>query len=166
MFISEWQVGKKTVCPKHWIQPSQFFVFNFLSLRFKFSVHPCILCCLIAFPPHPFAYFLTSGYLPPSNSRKVELFSISLKRSSYRESTVYIFVSENVPFFLVPISRRLRFQFQKIKLVKDISECSITGKTLANSQNAKKIGRPLFGLIFPLIIFTKNTMPNSTVKYL
>ena len=71
-----------------------------------------------------------------------------------------------MPFFLVPISQRLRFQFQKIKLVKDISECSITGKTLANSQNAKKIGRPLFGLIFPLIIFTKNTMPNSTVKYL
>ena len=41
-------------------QPSQFFVFTFLSLQFKFSVHPCILCCLIAFPPHPFAYFLTS----------------------------------------------------------------------------------------------------------
>ena len=44
-------------------QPSQFFVFTFLSLQFKFSVHSCILCCLIAFPPHPFAYFLTSGYL-------------------------------------------------------------------------------------------------------
>ena len=51
-------------------QPSQFFVFTFLSLQFKFSVHPCILCCLIAFPPHPFAYFLTSGYLlqTPDNS--------------------------------------------------------------------------------------------------
>ena len=153
MFISEWQVGKKTVCPKHWIQPSQFFVFNFLSLRFKFSVHPCILCCLIAFPPHPFAYFLTSGYLLPSNSRKVELFSISLKRSSYRESTVYIFVSENVPFFLVPISRRLRFQFQKIKLVKDISECSITGKTLANSQNAKKNRAAIVRVNFPANYF-------------
>ena len=42
----------------------------FLSLQFKFSVHSCILCCLIAFPSHPFAYFLTSGCLPqtPDNS--------------------------------------------------------------------------------------------------
>ena len=44
-------------------QPSQFFVFTILPLQFKFSVHLCILCCLIAFPPHPFAYFPTSGYL-------------------------------------------------------------------------------------------------------
>ena len=51
-------------------QPSQFFVFTFLSLQFKFSVHLCILCCLIAFPPHPFAHFPTSGYLlqTPDNS--------------------------------------------------------------------------------------------------
>ena len=51
-------------------QQSQFFVFTFLSLQFKFSIHPCILCCLVAFPPHPFAYFLTSGYLlqTPDNS--------------------------------------------------------------------------------------------------
>ena len=33
-------------------QPSQFFVFTFLSLQCKFSVHPCILCCLIEFPSH------------------------------------------------------------------------------------------------------------------
>ena len=33
------------------------------ALQFKFSVHSCILCCLIAFPSQPFAYFLTSGYL-------------------------------------------------------------------------------------------------------
>ena len=32
-------------------QPSKFFVFTFLSLQFKFSVHSCILSCLIAFPP-------------------------------------------------------------------------------------------------------------------
>ena len=44
-------------------QPSQFFVFTILSLQFKFSVHPCIFCCLIAFPPNPFTYFPTSGYL-------------------------------------------------------------------------------------------------------
>ena len=43
--------------------PSQFFVFPFLSLQFKLSVHLCILCCLIAFPQHPFAHFPTSGYL-------------------------------------------------------------------------------------------------------
>ena len=54
----------------------------------------CILCCLIAFPPHPFAYFLTSGYLlqTPHNSnswhRWLELFWISFYCSSYRESTV------------------------------------------------------------------------------
>ena len=40
-------------------EPSQFFVFTFWSLQFKYSVHPCVLCCL---PPHPFAYFLTSGF--------------------------------------------------------------------------------------------------------
>ena len=47
-----------------------FTIFTFLSLQFKFSVHSCILCCLIAFPSHPFAYFLTSGYLlqTPDNS--------------------------------------------------------------------------------------------------
>ena len=52
-------------------QSSQFFVFTFLSLQFKFSIHPCILCCLIAIPPHLFAYFLhTSDYLlqTPDNS--------------------------------------------------------------------------------------------------
>ena len=66
-------------------QPSKFFVFTFSSLQFKFSVHSCILCCLIAFPPHPFAYFLTSGHLRrnPDNSN----FFRSLEGSSYREST-------------------------------------------------------------------------------
>ena len=51
-------------------QPSKFFVFTFLSLQFKFSVHACILCYLIAFPSHPIAYFLASGYLleTPNNS--------------------------------------------------------------------------------------------------
>ena len=51
-------------------QLCQFFVFTFLSLQFKFSVHPCILFCLLAFPPHPFPYFLISGYLlrNPDNS--------------------------------------------------------------------------------------------------
>ena len=47
-----------------------FTIFTFLSLQFKFSVHSCILRCLIAFLSHPFAYFLTSGYLlqTPDNS--------------------------------------------------------------------------------------------------
>ena len=51
-------------------QPSQFFVFTILSLQFKFSVHPCILFSLLAFPPHTFPYFLISGYLlrNPDNS--------------------------------------------------------------------------------------------------
>ena len=51
-------------------QPCQFFVFTLLSLQFKCSVHPCILFCLLAFPPHPFPYFLISGYLlrTPDNS--------------------------------------------------------------------------------------------------
>ena len=35
----------------------------FFLLQIKFSVHPCILCCLVAFPSHLFVYFLTSGYL-------------------------------------------------------------------------------------------------------
>ena len=30
----------------------------FLSLQFKFSVHPCKICYVIAFPLHPFAYCL------------------------------------------------------------------------------------------------------------
>ena len=52
-------------------QLCEFFVVTFLSLWFKFSVHPCILCFLTEFPPHPFAYFLTSGYLlqTPKNSK-------------------------------------------------------------------------------------------------
>ena len=68
-------------------QPSKLFVFTFLLLQFKFSVHSRTLCCLIAFPSHPFAYFLTSGYLlqTPDN---LNFFSISLEGSSYRESTV------------------------------------------------------------------------------
>ena len=40
-------------------QLHQFFVFTFLSVQFKFSVHfihSCLLCCLIAFPSHPFTY--------------------------------------------------------------------------------------------------------------
>ena len=31
-----------------------------MSLQWEFSVHPCIsikFCCLIAFPPHPLAYY-------------------------------------------------------------------------------------------------------------
>ena len=53
-------------------QPCQFFAFIFLSLQFKFSVHLCILiklCCLIAFPPYPFDYFIIFSYLPwtPNN---------------------------------------------------------------------------------------------------
>ena len=44
-------------------QQCQFFVFTFLSLQLKFSVHSCILRCLIAFPPHQFAYLLISVYI-------------------------------------------------------------------------------------------------------
>ena len=68
-------------------QPCQFFVFTFLSLQFKFSVHPCILFCLLAFPPHPFPYFLISGYLlrTPDNSI---FFSISLEGSTYRQGVI------------------------------------------------------------------------------
>ena len=60
-------------------------VFTFLSLQFKYSVHHCILFCLLAFPPHPFLYFFfISGYLlrTPDNSN---FFSICLEGSSYRE---------------------------------------------------------------------------------
>ena len=74
MLIGAWKVGKKTVhwSPKHWIYfktTKPILCLYFLSLQFKYSVHP-IFCCLIAFPPHPFAYFLTSGYLlqTPDNS--------------------------------------------------------------------------------------------------
>ena len=62
---------KKRVLKSETLNLFQNFVFTFLSLQFKFRVHPCIvLCCLIAFLPHPFAYFLTSGYLlqTPDNS--------------------------------------------------------------------------------------------------
>ena len=74
MLIGAWKVGKKTVhwSPKHWIYfktTKPILCLYFLSLQFKYNVHP-IFCCLIAFPPHPFAYFLTSGYLlqTPDNS--------------------------------------------------------------------------------------------------
>ena len=35
----------------------------FFSFQLKFSVHSCILRCLIAFPPHQFAYLLISVYI-------------------------------------------------------------------------------------------------------
>ena len=31
----------------------------FMSLQFKFSVHPCDVCIILVFPPHLFAYLLT-----------------------------------------------------------------------------------------------------------
>ena len=42
----------------------------FLSLQFKFSVHPYEVCMILAFPPYHFAYLLTSGCLlrAPDNS--------------------------------------------------------------------------------------------------
>ena len=99
--ISGWHLSRKKPCTDvrniELIskQPSQVFVFTFLSLQFKFRVHSCLLCCLIAFPSHPFAYFLTSGYLlqTPDNS---ELFSTSLEGSSYtcaeqNKSTIFLF---------------------------------------------------------------------------
>ena len=69
--------------------------FNFFCLYF--FVTPVEIQCSslkikpsFAFPPHPFAYFLISGYLlrTPDNSNS---FSISLEGSSYRDSTVHIF---------------------------------------------------------------------------
>ena len=74
--ISAWQVRRKKPCTEvrdiRFIskQPSKFFVFTFLSLEFKFSVHSCIHCSLTAVASHRFAYFLTSGYLhrTPDNS--------------------------------------------------------------------------------------------------
>ena len=91
--VSSWQVGKESCTEVRNIefisrQPSKFFVFTFCSLQFKFSVHSCILCYLIVFPSHPFAYLLTSGYLlqTPHN---FNFFAISLEGSSYRESTVF-----------------------------------------------------------------------------
>jgi len=41
---------------------------------------------ILAFPPHPFAYFVIYGEFA-LNSRKLELLSISLVGSSYRELT-------------------------------------------------------------------------------
>ena len=48
----------------------------FLSLQFKFSVHPREVCMILAFLPHHFAYLLRT----PDNS--------NFFRSSYRKSTV------------------------------------------------------------------------------
>ena len=74
-------------------QPCQFFVFTFLSLSSNPVSIPVYFFCLLAFPPHPFPYFLISGYLlrTPDNSN---FFSISLEGSSYRElSALYPDVS-------------------------------------------------------------------------
>ena len=48
----------------------------FLSLQFKFSVHPREVCMILAFPPHHFAYLLRT----PDNS--------NFFRSNYWKSTV------------------------------------------------------------------------------
>ena len=74
--ISTWQFENISSVQNNeliWKQPCQFFAFIFLSLQFKFSVHLCILiklCCLIAFPPYKFDYFIIFSYLPwtPNNS--------------------------------------------------------------------------------------------------
>ena len=70
-----------------------------MSLQFKFSIHSCIhlLCCSIAFPSHPFAYFLSSGYLlqTPDNSN---FFSISQEGSSSRKSTVLLETCTTISF--------------------------------------------------------------------
>ena len=54
-------------------EPSQFFVFTFWSLQFKYSVHPCVLCCL---PP---IHLLISLLLVIS-------FKLSLTRTFFRFS--------------------------------------------------------------------------------
>ena len=60
----------------------------FLSLQFKFSVHPCILFCLLAFPPH--RHFLI--FLFPVICFEIPItrifFSISLEGSSYRQGVI------------------------------------------------------------------------------
>ena len=48
----------------------------FLSLQFKFNVHPREVCMILAFPTHRFAYLLRT----PDNS--------NFFRSSYRKTTV------------------------------------------------------------------------------
>ena len=54
-------------------------------VTFKFLFFKVIM--IVAFPPHPFAYFFIACYLlrTPDN---LNLFSISIEGSSYRESTV------------------------------------------------------------------------------
>ena len=63
---SAWQVEKKTrVLESETLKLFQNNRVNSLYLLiFVTQIWiPRILCCLIAFPPHPFPYFLTSGYL-------------------------------------------------------------------------------------------------------
>ena len=84
--LSVWQVNKTTVywsLKHYWILPLTAFEVK------------CTMYMILAFIPHPFAYFLISGYLlrTPDNSN---FFSISLEGSSYRESTVlYCFIIHN-----------------------------------------------------------------------
>ena len=107
-------MGKKNTVywnPRHWIQlkttasffcPPLFFViqiqcpfpcvsYQALLLNSLFTISIFISCCLwsevcmiLAFLPHPFAYFQL--FVP--NSRQLKFFSVSIKGSSYRESTV------------------------------------------------------------------------------
>ena len=44
---------------------------------------------MLAFPPHPFAFFLIPGYVLRTLDNSNLFFLISLGGSSYRESTVY-----------------------------------------------------------------------------
>lgn len=102
---------KSRACPCELIK---FLLFNAF---FKISLH--VFCCswsevclVLAFPPHPFAYFLMFGYLlwTPDNSNPTNsnFFLISVDGSSYQELTVVHFLSNDKKynFFL----RMLRFQ--------------------------------------------------------
>ena len=70
-------------------QPRYFFCLYFFVIPVEIQCSSLKIKASFAFPPHPFAYFLISGYLlrTPDNSN---FFSISLEGWSYRESTVHI----------------------------------------------------------------------------
>ena len=84
-----------------------------MSLQFKFSVHFCILCYLIAFPSYPFAYFLTSGYLhqTPDNSN---FFRFPLKVRVIG-SRLYLFFTVPFTIFLRPFSLNFLGKSQTLK---------------------------------------------------
>ena len=121
-------------CPALYITQALLLQFPCQNIKLYFLL-PLKWSVILVFSPHPFAYFLILSNLlqtpKNSNSRKLELFSISLEGSSYWESTVYfqhlMWMMQSPKsgqlFFHIITSGCLLGSVQKVLVGDDLSVC-------------------------------------------